>query len=290
MADQQTQQVDDRSLASDNNMAVETGVTAQQQQNVTTDHDGLADQSATKKVRVEGTQQGLGDVVPLKDLSIDMTSDVTKLSSTQRKQQMEEILAHAKALGRTVDQLPIKERAHFSRLTLAQDEHNELAKKHFEELKNEGVMQPGDADIWIDMLKANDLDPYLQDSVATYAAASRGYAKKREDERDEALKRLRNAEDEIKTLKSQQSQQPAMAMGRPVTTFQQQAQQTAKQAQQQPALHSNEMKVKAVSTYYHKFGESELAPFGQRSETLDKNSFGALLSDAIMSRVNQNGR
>jgi hypothetical protein len=285
MADQQ-QQTDDKPLAAtngDNNDMVVEGGGAQQ------DNGGLGEPSPAKRVRVEETTVDATLVQPLKD--IDTSVDVSKLSSTQIKQQMEEILAHCQATGRTVDKLPVKERVHFSKLTLCLDERAVLAQKHFEEMKKEGVMHPGDADIWIDMLTANDMDPYAKDNIATYAAASRSYARKREDERDDALKRLRNAEDEIKTLKSQVAQQPAMAMGKPVTTFAQQVQQqqqsAAKQQQQQTP---NEMKVKAVSTYYHKFGENEFAPkWGQNasSASLEKNSLGMMLSDAIMMRVGQ---
>jgi hypothetical protein len=263
------------------------GQNDQQQQQPAQADQQQVDQTANKKVRLDNQPTTTGAVTPLREF--DASIDVNKLSGAEIKQQMEEILEHAKELGRTVDKLPVPEQRHYFKLINNLHERTEIATKHMEEMKKEGIFNDADCDIWIDMLKKNDLDPFAKNNIATFAAAGRRYADKKvagiTGERDEALKRAHNAEEELKTLREKNSAQPAMAMGKPVSSssFSQQISNSAAQ-QQQPHHNPAEVKV-AVTAYYNKFGDKDKAnPFARaHSASTTTNSFATALESAILS-------
>lgn len=273
-------QAEDKPLGATGDMAVEQPPVQQQQQ-----QQQQEDQSAAKKLRTdEQTVASNIAVQPLRE--IDTTVDVNKLSGSEIKQQMQEIYEHAKGKGCQIEQLPQKERSHFYRLNLCLEDRASNAKRFFQELEKDGELHPADASVWVKMLDDNGLDPLAKDNIATYAAASKRYAKKKEDERDAALKRAHDAEEELGRLKANAVQQPAMAMGKPaISTFQQQIQQPAQQQQQVTKTHTPERQEKAVLAYYHKFGENDVWPYGQANKNVGGDSFAAMFSEATMRHI-----
>lgn len=275
-----------------NDMAVEN--------NISVPVNDLADPSAAKKVRLEGDQAiAIANdiaVVPLSDINTNV--DVSKLSGPELKRQMLQLYEHAKAKGCQPEQLPTKERTHFYRINVTMADRAENAKLFFDDLKQSGDMNEEDAALWVGMLESNAMDVLDRNNVATYAAATKSYAKRADDKRVAAEKRAHDAEEERDKLKAslhqqQPLQQSSSTAGKSISTFQQQIQQEStahggQKKQQQNATtvnHPPEVQTKSVHAYYNKFGESDRTPFGQGSAKCGVDpagEFGALFSQVTL--------
>jgi len=214
---------------------------------------------------------------PQKQFNVNM--DISKMSMSEMRQEMDDVLQLAKDLNTTIDNLGYDEQTHYLNMMKGLREAHANAEKHLTEICGSAGFNHKDVDLWVDMLRDKTVDQRTKDYVASFAAASQRFASKEKEsmrtERDAAIKRAHDYEAQIECMKkdSQPAKTGVSTAGFTTHNFGE----TAK-----PIFHSQTTTVKAVNAYYDQFGDKGALPFGQSPfAEVKNNSFSSLISGNV---------
>jgi hypothetical protein len=209
----------------------------------------VANEPSQKKARTETIPSTNTEVTPLGSPT---TNDYKTLSSIQKRRA--EILGHCDDSKISIDKADLSVQEEYFDLVKKESGLKKTTAQFIEALKGHGNFAEKDVKVWCDSVFSNDMNPNLQESICTFAGASRSYASANDAEFERTKKRVLELEGQLNAQKKAVSPPQSQITKKPVAPL----------SNNNNNNNQSGQKTKAVDPFYSNFAPQKT--YGKKPE------------------------